>query len=271
MTMATDYERGGRTNSTYVHSNRFAQPAAYTIKEHRHETWQAEYIVRGTVEAHAGTQHLVAEQGDSVLLPPRIPHWFDYREEGAEVFSIKFAIERVPDDTRGYVLRRSDEAEALWHTLRIVLRTGLSPRSHRSRAVNSLLDALLAFFWHPARSDTAQAEQPIVAETKRRIASTDGKPLAVSDLAKQLRCSEQYLRARFRNETGEQLKKYIDRYRANCIEQYIAHSDMSLKQIAFHFGFPDPQTFSRFVQRTLGYPPRTVRRHIRTSNNAHGS
>ncbi len=268
--MEADTGRTFRTNSTYVHSNRFAQPYAYTVKEHQHLTWQAELVVRGEVEAIAGGQRLSARQGDSLLLPPRIPHSFIYGGEGAEVFSIKFDIESIADSTRVYALERSDESDALWHTLSTILRVNRSVRSSRTRAVDSILDALILFFLHLSDEQADHAHSTVVTEAKRHIAAEDGKPIAVSKLAKQLHCSEQYLRRRFRAETGESLKRYIDRYRANCIEQYIAHSDMSLKEITFRFGFPDPQTFSRFVQRVLGHPPRTLRQYIRTSNNAAG-
>jgi two-component system response regulator YesN len=133
------------------------------------------------------------------------------------------------------------------------------PGSPTVSAINAVLDALVLYVYGIAGTQPAHHTPSLIDEIKSTIARLQGKPVSARDLAHTCGYSEQYLRHHFKQRTGEQLKKYIDRYRANCIEQAIKHSDLSLKEIAYTFDFPDPQSFSRFVRRVCGASPRQLR------------
>lgn len=250
----------------YVHSNRFGTRAHHLVKEHVHITWQAELVVRGRITAHVGQHDIGAAQGDTLLLPPHIPHSFSYHDGGAEVFSVKFSAARVTHPDQPRFIASSLRTERIWANLQEHHQEYARLAPLTSSMLSSLLDVLLLYSLPEPLQASRQEESPFVRDVRRRIDEAGGTQVTVRQLARALSCSEQYVRRQFTRETGTPLKTYIDRSRAACIEQYIAHSDLTLKQVAYHFGFSDPQGFSRFVRRMLGSSPRTVRRGMKASN-----
>lgn len=252
----------------YVHSNSFGQQNRYTITEHTHLTWQAEYVMRGDLVALVGGTRHELSQGESLLMPPEVPHGFEYGEGGAEVFSIKLRVDAPGVRQSTYKLAATDETAALWHALNVMLRPSPRPHSPRVHSMDILLQALLRFF---VGEDTPGAagdrESPLVSGVKRALSTAAGHPVSVKRLSASLGYSEQYVRRMFLRETGIPLKRFIDQQRAMFIDQYVAHSDLTLKEIAFELEFPDPHGFSRFTKRMLGRSPRRLRRDIRGSDN----
>jgi len=256
-----------QTNCTYVHSNRFEKKHTYTVHEHVHTTWQAEHVFSGDVVAMVGGHEYVVASGESLLLPPDIPHQFVYGPKGAEVFSVKFAISTIENRNHVYRLRNTLKNKALWDVLKRFSMSSTVPDGIDALTVNFILDALVLRFVSPEAKKVFQSESAFVMDIKNFIVSSHGQPVTVKDVACHMHCSEQLVRRKFKAETGMQVKKYIDRTRAGYIEQFIAHSDLSLKEIAYHFEFPDTHTFSRFINRVKGWSPRNLRRNIRRSNN----
>lgn len=74
------------------------------------------------------------------------------------------------------------------------------------------------------------------------------KMLTQKQIAKNFHISPNYIGAYFKNHFGTSLKKYIQEYRYNLLEQRIKSGQTSTKQLSYDFGFTDESHLHRFVK-----------------------
>ena len=71
--------------------------------------------------------------------------------------------------------------------------------------------------------------------------------------------SPNYLAKKFRTETGMGLKEFLDQERCRMAENLLAHTTLSVSEVAFDMGFKDIFSFSRFFKRVNGHSPKEYR------------
>jgi AraC family L-rhamnose operon transcriptional activator RhaR len=81
-------------------------------------------------------------------------------------------------------------------------------------------------------------------------------------LAHRMGISESHLRARFRDEAGISLGRYLREARLRQSAIWLREEDISIKTAAERAGYPDIYTFSRAFRRSMGTPPSQVRDQI---------
>lgn len=90
----------------------------------------------------------------------------------------------------------------------------------------------------------------------------EGESAKISDVASRLHLSSRTLQRRLESESvsfGELLEKH----RRQMAHDALAHTEMSITEIAYTIGFSDPSNFSRTCYRWFGTSPSTYRRRIR--------
>lgn len=78
---------------------------------------------------------------------------------------------------------------------------------------------------------------------------------AVSELARRVGLSANYLSGLFRQHTGEPLKTYMNRIRVERAENMLLSTTKSIAEVAWMCGFRDAAYFSRIFERYAGIKP----------------
>ena len=88
-----------------------------------------------------------------------------------------------------------------------------------------------------------------------------GKPLSVSDMAKNLHVSAGYLNKVIKSTTGKTASLYIHEKLIFEAKSYLSNTDLKVNEIAYILGFDDHSYFSRFFKKLTGYTPAGYRNH----------
>lgn len=87
------------------------------------------------------------------------------------------------------------------------------------------------------------------------------KPLSLDELADAARLSSRQFSRAFRDETGQTPAKAVERLRVEAARQMLEDGRHTIETIAYETGFADRERMRRAFLRTLGQPPREVRRN----------
>jgi signal transduction histidine kinase/AraC-like DNA-binding protein len=85
------------------------------------------------------------------------------------------------------------------------------------------------------------------------------RPLARTEIARQVGVSEDYLSRMFNRELGISPWDYLNRYRILRAREFLSQSDDTIAGIARRVGFSDPAYFSRVFHNLTGLSPRAYR------------
>ncbi|WP_127587155.1 response regulator [Paenibacillus koleovorans] len=87
-------------------------------------------------------------------------------------------------------------------------------------------------------------------------------PLKVSELAKEVGFTENYLSVLFRKETGETITDYITQVRMKKAKELLLSPDNKIYEVSEMAGYPDPNHFSRVFKQMEGMYPSEYRKHV---------
>jgi AraC-like DNA-binding protein/quercetin dioxygenase-like cupin family protein len=250
----------------YLYHNRFTAGPDYTITAHEHLYWHVEFVKHGLLRTTVGRSPYESREGDSILLPPQVPHAFVYRDEGTTVFSVKFELHGLPLKPVAWTVPAQPGITAIFAALDSVLEFQRWPSRERLAAVDHLLAAYVHLVTH--RSEADEGRRISLGDmVKELVERAEGKTITVGAIAKELGFSETHVRTQFRGAEGIALKEFIDRHRSNMAVKYLSFSDMPIKEIVQLMEFPDPQCFSRFCKRMTGRSPKHIRRQLVAGTN----
>lgn len=85
--------------------------------------------------------------------------------------------------------------------------------------------------------------------------------LSVATLARNLRCSADYLSHLYRTETGSTLSRYINECRISLARGLLGEQHLNITEVAYACGYRDPGYFSRVFKAETGLSPRRFRQH----------
>ncbi|MDX2111834.1 MAG: helix-turn-helix transcriptional regulator [Verrucomicrobiota bacterium] len=110
---------------------------------------------------------------------------------------------------------------------------------------------------------TAQDVSPRVQQCREIIKAYLSDPtLSVHRLAKNLRCTPDYLTRCFRLETGESLNAHIRNERLAYSQTLLQNPELNISEIAWATGFHSPNYFIRAFREYSGQTPKSYRRRL---------
>jgi len=223
---------------------------------HTHPFWQVEAAQAEGIEAWAGGQLWTLAADDVLIIPSHVPHGFRYRQ-GSSWVSVKLVVEgRVANEAR---LVPASPTRAALRTALFSLLPPIGTASALQREILSGVLAALVATVYAETPDRRPGETGWVAEVRRYVERSGGKPVGVAEVAAHLGYSNGHASAKFRREAGMGLKAFLDRERAKCAAEALRYSDLRVGEIAEELGFPDLFAFSRFFRRMMGRSPRKYR------------
>lgn len=104
-----------------------------------------------------------------------------------------------------------------------------------------------------------------VQQALKLIHTQYDKPLRVSDIAEKLSLSRSYLYKLFKKETGYAIKDYILQVKMNRSCQLLHYLELSIAEVAFSVGYPDPLAFSTAFKHYFHMSPSDYRKTISKS------
>jgi AraC-like DNA-binding protein len=232
---------------------------------HAHDFWQLELIQKGSVQVKSGASSLEIPEGGCALIPQGIPHRFIYKEfEKREVWSIKFRVDMENPPISLSLLEKDDYSE---HVLNEILNVLLAGRFEDGDYLH--LAWLLGLFLEMSFkiNPDSHRKADLVEKIKMRIDECEGRRVSVEDLAEFLQVSRNTVSKLFHDETGIQLKSYIDMRRMEVAKEILTYSKMSVSEIAAVMDFPDIYAFSKFFSRVSGLSPKAFRDSLKGKGN----
>jgi AraC family transcriptional regulator of arabinose operon len=118
-------------------------------------------------------------------------------------------------------------------------------------------------------SDTG-AEKRYLTMATRYIKAHYFEGITVDGLASHIGISRKYLFAIFKKRLEISPKDYIVNYRIERAEEFLLNKDLSVGNVAYSVGYPDPLNFSRMFKLKTGMSPSEYRsgKHSAASNSA---
>lgn len=108
----------------------------------------------------------------------------------------------------------------------------------------------------------AAKREPLINRILLYIHEHIGSPekLRIDHLADRFNLSANYVSEYFRKFTGESLQRYITQYKIRLVEQRLAHSPLTISQIAGELGFTDESHLGRQFRKYNGQSPAAYRK-----------
>jgi AraC-like DNA-binding protein len=135
----------------------------------------------------------------------------------------------------------------------------------RDAAVRGLLLAHLSslFLILEGQAAPVRTESLKVAHARQLVLTRLNDPkLTVRQVARELKCSPDYLSWLFHRESGTPLNSFINEQRLLQARYLLTESDLNISEVAAATGFADPGYFARLFRRTTGQTPREFRRVV---------
>ena len=268
-----EYERISDTPAhspfTYQPNKRFR--AADAVRLRFHEEMEIKYVRSGCLAVNLGSQIVVAEVGDLIVINPYEYH-SNLVEEGEAIYDMLCV--NVSDPVMGGVLADYfgpyREGKFRFENLirdGAVIKNALSlfEALEKEDGMLSALGRFVLFF----DSLSPFREKPSVpglqwASGRRRefvytvftyIHEHYGESIRLADLAAVCYMTEAHFCRTFKEMMGEPPVSYINRYRINRATALLSTTALSLKEIAARVGFSDEAYFSRAFRKYKGESP----------------
>lgn len=228
---------------------------------HTHPYWQLEIMLEGRAVARVAPEAIALEPGDCLLIPPDLRHGFRKSDPPLRWATFRFTATGVRPQEQAHKLRmtplNASLRDALLHA---TPRSLAAPDTRNGRVVGALLAALLEHNQPEAPlAAPGMRESGLARDVRAYVRRHANLRVPVDELAHLCGYSPHYFPKKFRRETGQGLKEFVDRERCRMAENLLAHSDLSVGHIARDVGFGDIYSFSRFFKRVTGRSPRAYR------------
>ena len=234
----------------------------------KHTFYEIQYALEGRIVMRIGTdEQITVNQSDFIVIPPDTFHQIiDGDSEGAR-FIMAFSLEvknhclaKLPDTLANPIPH--PETKHMRSLLESIVQKNYHDEPVRRRLITSYLECFLlevieATFPYStqkaAEMEQLNENEVRVMQIQRFIADRNGIGVHVGDIAFQFGISERHLNRIFVSVTGKTLKEAINRQKLEKIEELVASSSLSFREISELCGFSDEYAMSKFFKRYTLY------------------
>ena len=243
-----------------------------TTRAHHHTGCELHVILEGIQRYWAEGTHYDVAAGSLILLPPGASHQHLYSAPSTRKYSISFSA-AAPSALVQH-LTQSIVCMPLPPTAQEALQSVAAEVGRRSEYADAAIEcALFSFLLAVARSTglretplpPPEEEDPRVVMAKQYVLDNIDRPITCPELAAYCHVSQKQLTRLFLLHTELAPAAYIRSRRITRIEQLLAETDLSLKQISELLQFTSEYHFNSFFTKYAGMTPGAFRRMM---NNA---
>ncbi|MCS7461302.1 AraC family transcriptional regulator [Paenibacillus doosanensis] len=225
------------------------------VLPHTHDYWQLEIATEGVITCNLLGEMRSLEIGDMLLVPPGVEHGFGYNEPPVAWISIKF--ERETGDLPYWtgIIHSNMITRKLISAFKTAIHA--SPYMQYEKVfVGGFLETILHYVHSGEFREINDSSELLVKRMMDSIYKRNGKSMTIYELAEELSYSRSHLSKKFKENTGESLKSFIDHIRIQKIEELLRYREQSISEIAADLGFHDVFSFSKFFKKHTGKSPR---------------
>ncbi|MES2696334.1 MAG: AraC family transcriptional regulator [Verrucomicrobiota bacterium] len=267
-----NYYRGRRRWPSELPDNvlLFMRDAVQSLSPRRdadfHHRWVLLIALAGRGTVRIDRQPCELKPGRAVLIPPL--HLHDYTRVAERMFRWLFVTFEWPGHTAHSAVWRDARAlnvladEALDDLVDTWI---MRPSGEGTLLAAQVMNLLMLLYPEMERKAalTAREAKPaaegVLAAVQQKLGQTAGGALRVGALARELGSSESHLRAKFREEVGLSLGRYLRQMRLREAAILLRQPGVTVKAAAERMGFADIYAFSRAFKHVIGVPPSHVR------------
>lgn len=232
---------------------------------HKHDLWEFSVNVSGCGETFIDNICHPFSEGTILCIPPNMFHY----KQSAKGFTDYFFHtdgfltadgKEVPTD-RPIVLQ--DDSEKSFETIvQLILNLYYQKKPEERTVVISLFQVAMQLL---SVRITAQTASPLVDRIKSRIIASFTNPeINLSEILSKGNYSENYMRKKFKEQTGLTPMEYLATLRIDYAKQLLDQKkllNLSIASIAEMCGYYDTHYFSRVFRRQTGLSPREYMLH----------
>lgn len=255
---------------------------ALEAKMHRHEAWELYYVTQGKGVRMTGDTLMPFAEGDVVLIPPSMPHYWKYEDSstdesgGVSYLMVAFSNELITNciklfpEIRNMLLGRTMTGEALKYG------------NHSSALIKSSLKAmaglddlgrlgemlkLLPLIF--TASDHTYIGKPVkVGRDIRRLQEIATyvmahyvHPITLDDIASYIGMNRSAFCTFFKRHKGMTFSQFLTNYRLETARELLTTSRKQVSEICYAVGFADLPHFTRSFKAHYSQSPSDYRKN----------
>lgn len=230
----------------------------------KHTFFELQYALEGRIVMQIEKQRQIfVEPQHFIIIPPNLFHQIIDGDTVGARWIMAFSLE-VKDTALAGLPEEMSKLLPYHETasMRELLAIAVGKREHnaplRRKLIAGYLECLLLEMMEAmepfraegtATSDNVSENESRVLRIKRYIADYNGIGLAPADVSKKFNISERHLNRIFVSVTGKTLKEEINRQKLGKIEELVATTALSLREISEFCGFSDEYAMNKFFRR----------------------
>jgi AraC-like DNA-binding protein len=244
------------------------------IPRHFHfDEYQIDYFVAGSGTIFTGSRWTEYSPGTFSFIPPQILHEITFpRSAGIDMYSIKF---KLPHDSasaiprEAFVRQTAEEKRpiVLSFLKRIVGEFVMDIPASPNRLIS--LVALIEDIFNPNVSDrglpSGGAEDSFVTQVKNIVLVSYSRQLRITEIARQIGISHEYLSRQFKKRAKQTLVSYINTQRLKLSMTMLQNTNMPIKAISANCGFKNVNYFTTMFKRFFSLTPKEVRKSVNST------
>ncbi len=251
----------------------------YAESEHVGDCWELVHIVRGKVTLHVAGTRFRGNSCDTLLVPPTISHRDEFPvgtrfevlhimfkwNDGAAVLPLEINrdLVRLPVTDKQVVRELAFGVyQDLRHQRPLWQQTAVADLY---RLLLFLISATKELRVPKLRNETAaqkERRRQMIREAKEFILANLDKPIALSDIAFNLRISTYHLSHLFSRESGFTLSSYLTHARMQKAAELLTDPRMRIAEVAYSVGFEDSNYFSKVFRKHFQCSPGRYRARL---------
>lgn len=233
---------------------------------HYHDHYEIYFLTRGKVRYFIEDEVYDVEQGDIVLIPPRVIHKTATRENrGAErlliAFTSKFLM-RTPSDRlfecfKARIFKNAPVEHIMLKAEQEFKNNDYYSEEMIAGCIRELLVCCTRMY-EKSKETSHMHESTFVQEAVRYISEFYADEITLSKLAEMFAVSESHFSRSFKAFTGLCLSEYINLVRIKNAETILRTEKLSVTEAAARCGFNSSSYFTAVFRKTLGITPKKL-------------
>ena len=222
-------------------------------------------IHSGNITYQHGNQKYELSAGDIMLIPPNTPYSFfsntGYKKQVIEIQGICIVSVLAALGMNSPIAFHPGEIQTLSEEIDKI-ETYLSAKSLQDLPILAGRSYALLHHLSQLLESREKPEDNLVSQAVNLLESSADGIMSISEVAKKLSLNERALQRMICKSYGASPKKLQNQSRLGKAQQLLQYTELSIKEIAFHLGYCNPNYFSSEFRRLTGLSPKEYRNRL---------
>jgi AraC-like DNA-binding protein/quercetin dioxygenase-like cupin family protein len=231
------------------------------------DEYQIAYFAKGSGYVFVENRWIEYSHGTFMFVPPRVIHEMKFpRSPDIDMYSLKF---KIPHDAEvnlpqeAFVCRITGEKLLAMQAL---LKKIVNEFVMDIPVASNRLSRLIRLINGIARPSVfLNSEDCIINQVENIVSSNYSRELHITEIARQIGLSTEYLSRQFRKRTQKTLVSYINEYRLKQSMAMLQNTDNPIKQVAADCGFRDVNYFTTMFRLFFSVTPKDIRKYAKST------